>query len=119
MNGIAPGRPRALAAAATGVAAPVLLAIALLALVFGESARVGLAAGAALAPTSLGFSAKLLAEVGQLESDEGMLICVAAVVDDVIALVLLTEIQVGRSAQAPGRGPCVPGDSWGMGESGI
>lgn len=55
--------------------------------------QAALAAGAALAPTSLGFSAKLLAEVGQVESDMGQLICTAAVMDDVMSLVLLAEIK--------------------------
>merc|ERR1712063_149556 len=49
--------------------------------------------GAALAPTSLGFSAKLLSEFHAMETDMGQLICTAAVMDDVISLMLLSEIQ--------------------------
>eukprot|EP00666_Eupelagonemidae_sp_cell4sb_P006929 gene6929-4859_t len=43
-------------------------------------------------PTSLGFSAKLLGEFGKLQTEMGQLICVAAVMDDVLSLCLLAEI---------------------------
>lgn len=49
--------------------------------------------GAALSPTSLGFSAQLLGEVGQLATPIGQLICTAAVIDDVLSLLLLAEVQ--------------------------
>ena len=51
--------------------------------------------GAALAPTSLGFSAKLLTtEVNQLSTPIGQMICGAAVIDDFLALRLLSDIKV-------------------------
>lgn len=64
--------------------------------------QVGIAAGAALAPTSLGFSAQLLAEVGQARSPTGQLICTACVIDDVLSLMVLAEIQAfqGESVTA-------------------
>lgn len=49
--------------------------------------------GAALSPTSLGFSAQLLGEVRQLTTPIGQLICTAAVIDDVLSLLLLAEVQ--------------------------
>ncbi|CAN0420917.1 unnamed protein product [Laminaria digitata] len=52
-----------------------------------------LSVGAALSPTSLGFSAQLLGEVGELVTPIGRLICTAAVIDDVLALLLLAEVQ--------------------------
>lgn len=55
--------------------------------------QTALAAGAALSPTSLGFSAQLLGEVGQLATPIGQLICTAAVIDDVLSLLLLAEVQ--------------------------
>ncbi len=85
--------PRAFAAAATGVVLPVLGALGIVAL-FGGSIAQGLAAGAAIAPTSLGFSSQLLSDTGLLTLPLGRLIAAAAVLDDVMSLVLLSEVQV-------------------------
>lgn len=143
---------RATAAAVVGVAGPVGLAFVVLGAGYGLGWKACLAAGAALAPTSLGFSATLLAEVtvpaavkqppltaitgdvavdndngdgdggggvaaraavpalptppatpvpsspplddaSLLQSPFGSVISAAAVMDDVIALVLLAEVQ--------------------------
>eukprot|EP00753_Platysulcus_tardus_P014442 PLAT4369.1.p2 GENE.PLAT4369.1~~PLAT4369.1.p2 ORF type:complete len:452 (+),score=214.64 PLAT4369.1:97-1452(+) len=86
---------RAAAAAATGVALPTLAAALLLPVLWPATVgwQAALAAGAALAPTSLGFSAQLLSEVGQLTTASGQFVCTAAVVDDVLSLLLLAEIQ--------------------------
>lgn len=62
-------------------------------LVSTEIHKAALAVGAALSPTSLGFSAQLLGEVGQLNTPIGQLICTAAVIDDVLSLLLLAEVQ--------------------------
>lgn len=67
-----------------------------LALGWGARVSTGLAAGASLAPTSLGFSAQLLLEAGKLDTPPGRLICTAAVFDDVLSLVLLAEIRRAR-----------------------
>lgn len=85
--------PRAVGAAILGVAAPVGLSIAVLSGIFGADIRAGLAAGAAIAPTSLGFSAQLLKLSGKLQTQFGALICAAAVIDDVVSLTLLAEVQ--------------------------
>jgi len=84
---------RALAAAAMGVIGPVCLSMAICMGAFDRPWKSALATGAALAPTSLGFSAKLLSEFNAMDTDMGQLICTAAVMDDVISLMLLAEIQ--------------------------
>jgi len=48
--------------------------------------------GSSIAPTSLGVTARLLAEVGELETELGQLVSIAAVFDDVISLVLLSQV---------------------------
>jgi len=93
---------RAFFAAALGVIVPIMLSLAALSGALGANWRVGVAAGAAIAPTSLGFSAKLLGEVGQMQSQLGQLICAAAVIDDVLSLMVLSEVCVlGEGAVLP------------------
>ncbi|CAN0484591.1 unnamed protein product [Ectocarpus sp. 12 AP-2014] len=84
---------RASLAAATGVLLPTVLSFALYSGVLGAGWKAAFAVGAALSPTSLGFSAQLLGEVGQLTTPIGQLICTAAVIDDVLSLLLLAEVQ--------------------------
>lgn len=62
-------------------------------LVFDMSAKTCLAVGASLAPTSMGISLKVLQDGGVLGTPTGQLIIAAAVMDDVIALVLLSELE--------------------------
>lgn len=57
-----------------------------------RSLKTAFAAGSAIAPTSLGVTAQLLTEIGELNSRLGQLISIAAVFDDVISLVLLSEV---------------------------
>ena len=84
---------RAVLAGFLGVLFPVVFAIIVVSVFWGENWKVGLSAGAALAPTSLGFSVELLSEVNQLNTPSGQLICTAAVIDDVLSLLLLAEVQ--------------------------
>ncbi|CAM9980890.1 unnamed protein product [Ascophyllum nodosum] len=84
---------RASVAAATGVVLPTLISFALYAGVLRASWKEALAVGASLSPTSLGFSAQLLGEVGELSTPMGHLICTAAVIDDVLSLLLLAEVE--------------------------
>ena len=60
------------------------------------SAKTCLAVGASLAPTSMGISLKVLQDGGVLGTPTGQLIIAAAVMDDVIALVLLSELEALR-----------------------
>jgi len=48
--------------------------------------------GAALTATSVGITARVLSDLGHLKSDESQVILGAAVVDDILGLVLLTVI---------------------------
>lgn len=57
-----------------------------------HSLKTAFAAGSSIAPTSLGVTGRLLAEVGELETPGGQLVSIAAVFDDVISLVLLSQV---------------------------
>mmetsp|Transcript_16671 Transcript_16671/g.42768 ORF Transcript_16671/g.42768 Transcript_16671/m.42768 type:complete len:751 (-) Transcript_16671:480-2732(-) len=61
--------------------------------IFKLAIREALAVGASLAPTSMGISLKVLSEGNVLSTPIGQLIIAAAVIDDVIALVLLAELE--------------------------
>ena len=89
---------RSFFAALSGTVSPVLLAVAGGFLFFGADVRVGLAAGSAIAPTSLGFSAKLLGPEG-LQTNMGAIIAISAVVDDVLSLCLLEIVRALGSAE--------------------
>jgi len=49
-------------------------------------------AGAALTATSIGITAKVLSELGQLKSKEGQIIVGAAVIDDVLGIIVLAVV---------------------------
>jgi Kef-type K+ transport system membrane component KefB len=66
----------------------------------GESNIVAIMAGAALTATSVGITARVLADLGRLHEEEGQIILGAAVIDDILGLVILTVI----SAFARGEG---------------
>jgi Kef-type K+ transport system membrane component KefB len=57
---------------------------------------VSIAAGATLTATSVGITARVLADLGRLQDPEGQIILGAAVLDDIIGLVVLTVV-VGLS----------------------
>jgi Kef-type K+ transport system membrane component KefB len=58
----------------------------------GYPTTVSVFLGAALTATSVGITARVLSDLGHLQSDESQVILGAAVVDDIIGLVLLTVI---------------------------
>jgi len=82
------GRP-ALLAGSLGVITPVMLG-ALVALLFGFGLQESLAIGLILAATSVSISAQTLMELGVLRSRVGLALLGAAVVDDVLAILLLS-----------------------------
>jgi Kef-type K+ transport system membrane component KefB len=82
------GRP-AVAAGALGVLAPVVLTFGVAA-AFGYEATQSLFLGLVLAATSVSISAQTLIELGVLRSREGIALLGAAVVDDVLSLLLLS-----------------------------
>ncbi|MDX2256903.1 MAG: cation:proton antiporter [Pseudanabaenaceae cyanobacterium bins.39] len=49
-------------------------------------------AGAALTATSIGITSKVLSEIGQLRSKEGQIIVGAAVIDDVLGIIVLAVV---------------------------
>lgn len=49
-------------------------------------------AGAALTATSIGITAKVLQEIGQLKSKEGQIIIGAAVLDDILGIIILAVV---------------------------
>jgi Kef-type K+ transport system membrane component KefB len=86
----------ATAVAIVGVVLPFLGGLAFGYLV-GMRLMVAVFLGAALTATSVGITARVLSDLGHLQDDESQVILGAAVVDDIIGLVLLTL--VGTLAQ--------------------
>src|SRR5688572_17952946 len=60
-----------------------------------------LVCGAALCATSVGITARVLSELGWLDSNEGKVILGAAVIDDIIGLIILAIIASLVSGEAP------------------
>jgi Kef-type K+ transport system membrane component KefB len=61
-------------------------------LALGFSTTTALVCGAALCATSVGITARVLSELGWLESNEGRVILGAAVIDDIIGLIILAVV---------------------------
>jgi Kef-type K+ transport system membrane component KefB len=59
---------------------------------FNVAAIPAIFAGAALTATSIGITSKVLAEIGQLKSKEGQIIVGAAVIDDVLGIIVLAVV---------------------------
>ena len=81
----------ALAVALVGVVLPFGLGYAV-SIALGLPTIAAIVAGAALTATSIGISARTLSDLGQLESREGQIVLGAAVIDDVIGLVILSVV---------------------------
>nr|WP_083263205.1 cation:proton antiporter [Desertifilum tharense] len=78
--------------ACVGVAAPFAAGTAGLMLLFHVPAIPAIFAGAALTATSIGITSKVLSELGQLKSREGQIIVGAAVIDDVLGIIVLAVV---------------------------
>ena len=78
--------------ACVGVAAPFALGTAGLMVLFHVPAIPAIFAGAALTATSIGITSKVLSEIGQLKSAEGQIIVGAAVIDDVLGIIVLAVV---------------------------
>ncbi|HEY3287145.1 MAG TPA: cation:proton antiporter [Gemmatimonadaceae bacterium] len=59
---------------------------------FGASTFSSLVIAAALTATSIGITARVLGDLGRLKSDEGQIVLGAAVIDDVLGLVILAVV---------------------------
>ena len=81
----------ATAVAVVGVALPFAGGL-VLGTVLGFGSMVSIFLGATLTATSVGITARVLSDLGHLQDDESQIILGAAVVDDVIGLVLLTIV---------------------------
>jgi Kef-type K+ transport system membrane component KefB len=78
--------------ACVGVALPFAAGTAGLMMLFHVSAIPAIFAGAALTATSIGITSKVLSELGQLKSKEGQIIVGAAVIDDVLGIIVLAVV---------------------------
>ncbi|NBD16894.1 MAG: cation:proton antiporter [Cyanobacteria bacterium] len=78
--------------AVVGVVAPFIGGTAGLMLIFGMPTIPAVFAGAALTATSIGITSKVLSELGQLKSTEGQIIVGAAVIDDVLGIIVLAVV---------------------------
>lgn len=78
--------------AVVGVAAPFLLGTVGLVAIFHSPIIPAIFAGAALTATSIGITSKVLSELGHLKSTEGQIIVGAAVIDDVLGIIVLAVV---------------------------
>lgn len=78
--------------AVVGVVVPFTAGTVGLMTLFGVSAVPAIFAGAALTATSIGITSKVLSEIGKLNSKEGQIILGAAVIDDVLGIIVLAVV---------------------------
>jgi Kef-type K+ transport system membrane component KefB len=83
---------QAVVVAVVGVAVPFAAGTVGLMTLFGISAIPAIFAGAALTATSIGITSKVLSELGRLNSKEGQIILGAAVIDDVLGIIVLAVV---------------------------
>jgi len=97
----------ALVVALAGVVAPFLVGFGTIRLFFPDySLWVDIFLGATLCATSVGISARVLKDLEKIQTLEGRTILGAAVVDDVLGLIILAVVValIGSSSPADGRG---------------
>ncbi|BDI14445.1 sodium:proton antiporter [Nostoc cf. commune SO-36] len=78
--------------AVVGVVVPFTAGTVGLMTLFGVGAVPAIFAGAALTATSIGITSKVLSELGRLNSKEGQIILGAAVIDDVLGIIVLAVV---------------------------
>ena len=83
---------QAVVVACVGVAAPFAAGTAGLMLIFQVAAIPAIFAGAALTATSIGITSKVLSEIGQLKAKEGQIIVGAAIIDDILGIIVLAVV---------------------------
>jgi Na+:H+ antiporter len=66
---------------------------------FGLSTMAAVVCGAALTATSVGITARVLNDLGRLKEPEGRVILGAAVIDDVVGLIILTVVEAATRGQ--------------------
>merc|ERR1711937_850301 len=92
---------KACCVAVIGTFMPIILGALIIGLMGYDYYPNGLAVGISLSPTSIGISLKLLGEMGVLDRLFGQSIIVAAVVDDILALI---AFQLFFAVAAPNSG---------------
>merc|ERR1719229_145554 len=85
--------PRGLAIALLGSFFPMSIGFAITYLFMGTDLMSSIAIAACFAPTSMGIALNVLKKAKILNTPTGQLIIAAAILDDVMALIILTEIQ--------------------------
>jgi Kef-type K+ transport system membrane component KefB len=83
---------RAAAVAVLGVVVPFALGYGLMGLLLGRSQLEAVFVGAAMVATSVGITARVLRDLGVIASTESRVILGAAVIDDILAMVVLTVV---------------------------
>lgn len=83
--------PASAVVALTGVAAPFLLGY-FVADALGMATLPAVVAGASLTATSVGITARVLSDLGRLNDPEGQVVLGAAVIDDVVGLIILAVV---------------------------
>ena len=83
---------QAVVVACVGVAVPFAAGTLGLMSIFHIPAIAAIFAGAALTATSIGITSKVLSEMGQLKSKEGQIIVGAAIIDDVLGIIVLAVV---------------------------
>lgn len=83
---------QAFVVACVGVAVPFITGTAGLILIFHVPTVPAIFAGAALTATSIGITSKVLSEIGCLSTKEGQIILGAAVIDDVLGILILAVV---------------------------
>lgn len=96
--------PTAAAVAITGVVLPFVLGY-YTALLLGLAMLPAVVCGAALTATSVGITGRVLSDLGRLQEPESQVVLGAAVIDDIIGLIILavvTAVMAGRELTAGG-----------------
>lgn len=92
MSRLASAGRRALGVALLGFAAPFLLGYLLCRLFFELDVLTSLFVGGTLTATSIGVTVRILRDLGRFNSDEGQTVLGAAVVDDILGVLLLAVL---------------------------
>ena len=91
---------QAISVAVTGVVLPFALGLAGLMLIFQQPLVLAIFAGASMTATSIGITASVFAELGVLRQREGQIVIGAAVLDDILGIVILAVVVALASGEA-------------------
>jgi Kef-type K+ transport system membrane component KefB len=83
---------QALTVAVVGVVAPFLGGLLGMLYIFHVSPITAIFAAAALTATSIGITAKVLSQIGKIDTPEGQIIIGAAILDDILGLIVLAVV---------------------------